>query len=89
MFEGDPDKRWRDCHVIDISSGGAGLELSATTAEQINGRRIILALELKAEVRHGRVTPDKRLRVGVQFVELTDGERTDFESLAELDGRWQ
>jgi hypothetical protein len=27
MIEGDPDARWRDCRVLDISSAGAGIEL--------------------------------------------------------------
>jgi hypothetical protein len=89
MLVGDPEKRWRDCRVIDTSSAGAGLELFDASAEEIEGRHIILALQLKAEVRHTRLTPDKRLRVGVQFVELTDGEQMYLESLAQPGGRRQ
>ena len=85
--EGDPEKRWRDCRVVDISSAGAGLELLDATPEETEGKRIILAVQLRAEVRHTRTSND-RVRVGMQFVELSEGERRYLASLAELDARW-
>lgn len=88
MIESDPEGRWRSCRVIDTSSAGAGLELADATAREIEGRRIILAVQLKVEVRHSREAPNEKLRVGAQFVELTQAEQQYFESLVELDGSW-
>jgi len=88
MIEGDPEKRWRDCRVTDISSAGAGLELCDAGSEAIEGCRIILNLQLKAEIRHSQETPNNRRRVGTQFVELSEAERAYLSSLETLDARW-
>lgn len=88
MIEGDPEKRWRDCRVVDISSAGAGLELLDALPEETVGTRIILAVQLKAEVRYINESPRDGFRMGTQFVELTDAESAYLTSLAELGARW-
>jgi hypothetical protein len=87
MIEDDPTQRWRECRLVDISAAGAGLELLDATPEETQGRRITLALELKAEVRYTREGSDEELRVGIQFVELTDAECAYIAHLAELGTR--
>ena len=88
VIEGDPERRWRDCRIVDISSAGAGLELLDATPEETNGQRILLAVQLKGEVRHVEEGRSDELRVGMQFVELTEEERVYLASLAALDARW-
>ena len=88
MIEGDPQECWRECRVVDISSAGAGLELIDATPEETEGKHIILDVQLKGQVRHVREGSRDELRVGMQFVELTDPEHAYLKFLAELDGRW-
>ena len=88
MFEGDPDERWRDCRVIDVSSAGAGLELLDTTPEETDGRHIILAVHLRVAVKNAGPARGQILRVGTQFVDLTDAESAYLASLAEVDAHW-
>lgn len=87
MIEGDPTQRWRECRVVDISTAGAGLELRDATPGETEGRRIILAVQLTAEVRYTR-EDDGSLRVGTQFVDLSDAERAYIASLVESGKRW-
>lgn len=88
MIEGDPFEQWRECRMVDISAAGAGLELLDATPEEIVGKNIVLALELKAEVRYARESSDEQTRVGVQFVELTDAKKAYIDSLMEYGPRW-
>ena len=90
MIEGDPDQRWRECRIVDVSSVGTGLELLDATAEEIEGHDIILALRLKDKVRLSSVHDDgdDRLRVGVQFVGLNDDKLDYISSLVDLGIRW-
>ena len=87
MIEGDPKQRWRKCRVLDISTTGAGLELQDSSPEETEGRRIILAVQLTAEVRYAR-QGDDGLRAGAQFVDLTDAERAYIESIVKTDSRY-
>jgi len=82
MIEGDPAQRWRECRIVDISTTGAGLELRDATPEETEGRRIILAVQLTADVRYTR-EGDDGLRAGAQFVNLSDAERAYITSLIE------
>jgi hypothetical protein len=89
MIEGDAGETWRDCRVLDISSAGAGLELLDTTAEETEGRNIVLAVHLKATVRNATAgkAPD-RVRVGAQFVDLSTPELDYIKSLVTVGARW-
>ena len=86
--EGESEDHWRECRVVDISAAGAGLELVDVTPEETLGRKIILELELTADVRYTREGPDGSLRVGVQFLELTEAKRAYIASLTEFGPRW-
>ncbi|MGA3147844.1 MAG: hypothetical protein ABSF33_10240 [Acidimicrobiales bacterium] len=88
MFENDPEHRWRDCRVLDVSSAGAGLELLGTRQDQIVGGRLLLAVHLRGELRNVGRGRDDCLRAGIEFVDLTDGERAYLDSLAELQVAW-
>jgi len=86
--EGSPEKQWRDCRVTDISSAGAGFELVDTSAEEMEGHPLFLAIHLRGHVRHLRASTDGRLRVGTEFTDLTDAQCAYLASLDELHAHW-
>jgi len=88
MIEDDPEARWRDCRIVDMSSAGAGLELLDANPEEAAGKSIIIALHIRGEVRHAEPSRNQRLRTGVQFVDLTEEHRVYLQSLAELEAVW-
>jgi hypothetical protein len=88
MIEGDPAQRWRECRVVDISTAGAGLELLDAKPDETEGRRIILAVQLHAEVRHVHQNEENGVRVGTQFVGLSDAERAYIQSLVDSGTRY-
>jgi PilZ domain len=88
MIEGDPEERWRDCRIVDMSSAGAGLELLDANPEETAGKSIVIALHLRGEVRHAEPAKNQRLRTGVQFVDISEEHRVYLQSLAELEALW-
>jgi hypothetical protein len=88
VIEGHLEKPWRNCRVIDVSTTGAGLELADAPEEAEEGRRIFLDVHLLGEVRNSGPGRDDRQRVGIQFLGLTEGERTYLESLSALEAHW-
>jgi hypothetical protein len=88
LIEADPERRWRDCRVIDISSAGAGVELIDAPREAAEGGHIFIAVHLRGEIRHTGPPKGNRLRVGTQFAGLTDAERDYLASLTEVEARW-
>lgn len=77
-----PGESWARCRVLDVSTGGAGLELLGRGARV--GDRIVVDLQLvrsnmaritlTGEVRHAARTAEG-VRVGVRFVDVGDLER--------------
>jgi hypothetical protein len=88
LFEDDPERCWRDCRVLDVSSAGAGLELRGMDTEALIGSRMLLAVHLRGDLRSARPTTAGHLRAGIKFVNLTAGEREYLDSLAELQATW-
>jgi len=89
LIEGDPVQRWRDCRVLDISSAGAGLDLMDATVAEVEGRRrVFVNLRLVGETRHSGKTEGNAIRVGIEFMELTEVEQAFLDSLKRLDARW-
>ena len=88
LVESDPERRWRDCRVVDISSAGAGVELLDPPGFPLEGRRIFLAVHLQGEIRHAAPGRFGGLRVGAQFVELSEAEKSYLASLGDVDARW-
>ncbi len=88
MIEGDPDERWRDCRIVDMSSAGAGLELLDASHEETAGRNIIIALQFRGEVRHALPSRTEGIRSGVRFVDLTEEHQIYLQSLTELQAVW-
>ena|GEM_PF-1118308 len=87
-IEDESEDLWRDCRVTDISSAGAGLELSDASLEVTEGRIIVLNLQLKAELRHGHDKSSGFRHVGVRFVDLTEDLNAYLASMEALGARW-
>lgn len=88
VIESEPEMRWRDCRVIDISSLGAGFELLDAPPQAAEGQRIFVAVHLRGEIRNARRADESRIRVGTQFVDIADEDRVSLRSLTGLDVRW-
>jgi len=87
-IEDDPEQRWRPCRVVDVTSLGAGLELFDTTEEEMDGRSIVLSVDLRGEVRHAVAGRRDGVRVGIQFEDLTEAETAYVRSLGTLEAHW-
>jgi hypothetical protein len=92
MLEGSRDQQWREARVLDISRGGAGVELFGTTADQTRDHRVVLEfdlppamLRLYGEVRHLSPSDGGGVYVGLQFAGLSVLERDMLDSLLERD----
>ncbi len=88
MIEGEPDAPWRACRVVDISSAGAGMELLGVTADEAEGRHLLVAVHLRAAVKNTGPRRDGTLRVGTQFVDLTEPAASYIASLTRLGAYW-
>jgi hypothetical protein len=88
IIEDDHEQRSGDCRIIDISSAGAGLELFDEQDEAREGRRIIVAVHLRGEIRNARPGRHGHHRVGIQFADTTDAERAYLSSLTQLEAHW-
>jgi len=92
MYEGSREQVWRECRVLDVSRGGAGVELTGTTVEEARVRRVVLEFELppavlrlRGEVRHATPCSDGGVFVGLQFGNLNALEHHMLDSLLERD----
>src|SRR6202453_819227 len=72
MFEDDPEQRWRDCRVLDVSSAGAGLTIADVDEDEPVGSRIIVAIHLRGELRNVRSARNEGHRMDIQLVDLTE-----------------
>ena len=88
MLEGDPNESWRECKVIDISTAGAGLELLDSVAQELDGHRNILTVQLAGEIRNSGPGRHNGIRAGVQFADLSESERCYLDSIVELKAVW-
>ncbi len=86
--EGESSDLWWECGVFDFSALGAGVDLRHPGGSDLVGRRLSVRLPvgdsidvtLTGEVRNTKAGPDEIVRAGVEFVGLSETER----SLVEL-----
>jgi hypothetical protein len=80
--EGEPSDQWRDCGVFDFSNFGLGMDLRHPS--DLVGSRVSVRLPvgvsidviLTGEVRNAKAGPDGVMRVGIEFVGLSEAERS-------------
>jgi PilZ domain len=84
QLEGESDTAWRDCRVIDISMLGLGITFDHPDPAQLAGRLISVNLpgdgscvnvRLEGEIRNAAVTMSRDIRVGIEFIRLSETEQ--------------
>jgi glycine cleavage system aminomethyltransferase T len=84
QVEGDPDDTWRDCGVFDVSALGVGMDVRYPDASELIGRHVTVRLPVGASmdmtltgvVRNSKAGPGDVVRSGIEFVDLSDSERS-------------
>ena len=83
FIEGENASRWRDCELIDVSALGLGATFHHPEPWELVGRRITvdvataddsITIRLEGEIRNAAPTLEGDVRVGVEFVGVTDGD---------------
>lgn len=82
--EGEPSHLWRDCGVFDFSAIGVGMDLRHPGSSDFVGRRVSVRLPagasvdltLTGEVRNAKAGPDGIVRLGIEFADLSETERS-------------
>lgn len=96
--EDDEHTGWNECRVIDISLLGVGLELIGDTKPDLVGHQLIVqvqapvgesvSLRLMGRVVNQRTDRDGGMRAGMEFVGLTDTERSILKVLEQMQIAW-
>jgi hypothetical protein len=98
--EGDEPEAWYECHVLDISVIGVGLEMFGPVPDPgaLLGRRVVveantptgasLSVRARGEVRNVGAGTGGGTRVGMEFVDLTETERSILDALAMMGTLW-
>lgn len=97
-FDGDPEDRWGDCQVIDISLLGAGVLLYGTVPGRLVSRTLNIEVETPAgasitiricgEIRHVSPGKDGGTRIGMEFTDLSDTERSILDVMSHMQIVW-
>jgi PilZ domain len=100
-IEGDETEAWYECRVLDISVIGVGVELFGSIpqpASSLLGRRVVveahtpagasLSIRARGEVRNVSPGAEGGTRAGMEFIELTDNERSILDALVLMDALW-
>jgi PilZ domain len=80
--EGESSHQWRDCGVFDFSTLGVGMDFRHPAPSDLAGRHISMRLPVgesmdmtvTGQVRNVKPGPDGIVRVGIQFVGLSEEE---------------
>jgi hypothetical protein len=88
----------RECRVLDISVIGAGLEVFGPVPTELMGRRVdvevkspsggSVTIRMAGEVRNVSPGPSGGVRVGIQFIGLSDTERSILQALDMMQVAW-
>ena len=95
--QGDALDLWRDCGVFDLSAFGVGMDLRHPDAMHLLGRSVSIRLPvglsmdmtLSGEVRNATEGPDGIVRIGVEFEDVSNTERSIVDLLERDTPRWQ
>ena len=81
---GESPSMWRDCEVIDISMFGLGITFDHPNPAELSGRLISVNLpgdgscvnvRLEGEIKNATTTMSRDLRVGIEFIGLSETEQ--------------
>ena len=102
IIEDDPASEWKECRVLDISVLGVGLELFPTDSDGASGllvghRLVILvqapvgesiSVRLMGTVKNVGSGTQGGIRVGLEFVGLSDTEQAIVRVIEQLQAAW-
>jgi hypothetical protein len=83
-IDGESPSMWRDCEVVDVSSRGLGITFHHPQPWELVHRRIFVDvtaigdavnIRLEGVIRNADFTLEGDIRVGIEFVGLSDAER--------------
>ena len=95
--QGDSLDHWRDCGVFDLSEFGVGMDLRHPDAPNLVGRSVSVRLPigvsmdmtLTGQVRNAKDGPDGIVRIGIEFEDVSDTERSIVDLLERDNLRWE
>lgn len=99
-IEGDDPEAWHECRILDISVIGVGVELFGPVPDddQLLGRCVVveaqtpsgasLSVRARGEVRNVRPGAEGGIRVGMEFVELSETERSILDAFVVMGALW-
>jgi hypothetical protein len=98
LLEDDPHAVWAECRVVDISVLGAGIEVFGSTRPNLVGQRLgvevqpasaaSLSIHFVGEIKNVAAAPRGRVRLGMEFIDLTDSERSFVQVLEQMRMAW-
>ncbi|HEY3942436.1 MAG TPA: PilZ domain-containing protein [Acidimicrobiales bacterium] len=98
IVEAEPGSGWTDCEVVDISVLGVGLELFGSHTTDLVGQRLVvevrtpvgtsISIRMVGDVRNMGPGRMGGARVGMEFVGLTETERSILDTLALMQVAW-
>jgi hypothetical protein len=80
----DPVGAWHDCRVVDISMLGLGITFEYPSPAELSGRLVSVNLpgdgssvnvRLEGEIKSATATMSRDVRVGIEFIELSESEQ--------------
>jgi PilZ domain len=84
QLAGESAGGWRDCRVVDISMLGLGIMFDHPNPAELSGRLISVNLpgdgscvnvRLEGEIKNATVTLSRDIRVGIEFIRLSETEQ--------------
>jgi hypothetical protein len=84
QLAGEQVTGWRDCRVVDISMLGLGITVDHPNPSELVGRLISVNLpgdgscvnvRLEGEIKNASATMGRDLRVGIEFIRLSETEQ--------------
>jgi hypothetical protein len=84
QLKGEPASGWRDCRVVDISMLGLGIMFEPPNPAALSGRivsvdlpgeRSCVNVRLEGEIKNAAMTMNRDIRVGIEFVRLSETEQ--------------
>ena len=98
LLQEEPAAAWVECRVLDISVIGVGIEVTGAMPRDLIGRHVTIEvnppvgtsvmLRMLGEVRNAHGTPGGGTRVGMQFVGLSEVERSILTVLELMQVAW-
>ena len=98
LVEDDPVASWAECRVIDVSIIGAGIEVFSLADRDLVGRRMTVevqaptgasvSIRFAGEIKNAGVVPHGGVRLGMEFLGLSESERSILNMLEQMQVAW-